>query len=143
MSTGLAAPYLGTGGPFQGTRWRTPLPCEHQGKRREAVSLIGRIVQMRGSHPPSWPVVIPIEDTLDLHIFHPRDIPSLIPEYLDLCRRKGILQVRLIHGKGKGVLRERVHAILSGLEWVSGFSLADRLGGDWGATIVTLRPSGH
>lgn len=59
-----------------------------------------------------------------------------------LCREKGILRVRLIHGKGKGILREQVHAILRGLEWVSEFRLADRLGGDWGATIVALRPPG-
>lgn len=99
---------------------------------------------MPTSHPPpSGPVAIPIDDSLDLHTFHPRDIPSLIPEYLSLCREKGILRVRLIHGKGKGVLRERVHAILSGLEWVSEFFLADRLGGDWGATIVILAPPGQ
>ncbi len=96
---------------------------------------------MATSDPPfSGAVVVPIGDSLDLHTFHPRDIPSLIPEYLGLCREKGILRVRLIHGKGKGVLRERVHAILSSLEWVSEFRLADRLGGDWGATIVILRP---
>jgi len=51
--------------------------------------------------------------------------------------------VRLIHGKGKGVLRQRVHAILSRLEWVREFCLADRIGGDWGATIVILRPPGR
>jgi DNA-nicking Smr family endonuclease len=92
---------------------------------------------------PSETVFLPIEDSLDLHAFHPGDMSSLIPEYLHLCREKGILQVRLIHGKGKGVLRQRVHAILSRLEWVREFCLADRIGGDWGATIVILRPPGR
>ncbi|MGQ9655719.1 MAG: Smr/MutS family protein [Thermodesulfobacteriota bacterium] len=98
---------------------------------------------MQTSDPPfSGAVVIPIDDSLDLHTFHLGDIPSLVPEYLRLCREKGILRVRLIHGKGKGILRERVHAVLRGLEWVSEFRLADRLGGDWGATVATLRPPG-
>ena len=47
-------------------------------------------------------VVLPIEDSLDLHTFHPRDVPDLIPDYLEACREQGILEVRIIHGKGKG-----------------------------------------
>ncbi len=86
------------------------------------------------------PVVLPIEDALDLHTFHPRDVPSLVPEYLEACRAKGILRVRIIHGKGKGFLREKVHAILGRLEWVESFHLADREGGDWGSTLVILEP---
>jgi DNA-nicking Smr family endonuclease len=89
---------------------------------------------------PQEPVVLAIEDTLDLHTFHPRDVPSLIPEYLEACRTRGILRVRVIHGKGKGFLREKVHAVLRRLEWVESFHLADREGGDWGSTTVILRP---
>ncbi len=86
------------------------------------------------------PVEIPIEDTLDLHTFHPKDIPSLIPEYLEACRRKGMGRVRLIHGKGKGVLRRRIHSLLRRVEGVEEFWSADREGGDWGSTVVSLRP---
>jgi DNA-nicking Smr family endonuclease len=89
------------------------------------------------------PVILSIEDTLDLHTFHPREVGALIPDYLEACREKGVLEVRVIHGKGKGFLRERVHAILQRLDWVAEFHLADREGGDWGSTVVRLRPTVH
>jgi DNA-nicking Smr family endonuclease len=88
------------------------------------------------------PVVLPISDTLDLHTFDPKDLPELIPDYLEACREEGLLRVRIIHGKGKGILRERVHAILRRLgDIVEDFQLADRHSGDWGATVVLLRPA--
>jgi DNA-nicking Smr family endonuclease len=86
------------------------------------------------------PWQIPIEDVLDLHSFDPREIKELIPAYLAACREKGILQVRLIHGKGVGHLRRSVHAILSRLPEVLSFSLASAHFGSWGATIVNLHP---
>ena len=85
------------------------------------------------------PVQIPIEGELDLHTFHPREIKTLIPAYLEACEAKGIRQVRLIHGKGIGNLRRTVHSILSRLPEVTSFSLASEPFGGWGATIVTLR----
>jgi len=51
---------------------------------------------------------IPIEGVLDLHTFSPKDVKELIPEYLRLCKEKGIREVKLIHGKGKGILKEFV-----------------------------------
>ncbi len=79
----------------------------------------------------------PIDGTLDLHTFHPRDVGELVPEYLAECRKKGILEVRIIHGKGTGALRETVHAILGRMPEVASYRLAgDRSG--WGATIVEL-----
>ena len=85
------------------------------------------------------PTRIPIDGTLDLHTFHPRDVGELVPEYLAECRKKGILEVRIIHGKGTGALRETVHAVLGRMPEVTSYSLAgDRSG--WGATLVTLRP---
>ena len=85
------------------------------------------------------PVEVPIDGVLDLHTFHPRDVKSLVPEYLEECRRRGILDVRIIHGKGTGAMRETVHAILSNEAAVSSYRLApDRSG--WGATLVTLIP---
>lgn len=87
------------------------------------------------------PVELPIDGTLDLHSFSPRDLKYLIPDYLDECRRRGILQVRIIHGKGIGNLRRTVHAILLKQPGIIDFKLADERGGSWGATLVDLAPS--
>lgn len=84
---------------------------------------------------------LPIDGVLDLHAFHPRDVKSLVPEYLRACQEKRILDVKIIHGKGIGALRETVHAILKSLPGVESFRLAgDRSG--WGATLVRLLPPG-
>ncbi len=84
-------------------------------------------------------VEIPIDGTLDLHTFHPRELKGLLPDYLQACREKGILQVRVVHGKGTGALRRSVHAILGRLSEVESYKLADGAGGSWGATLVTLK----
>jgi dsDNA-specific endonuclease/ATPase MutS2 len=63
-----------------------------------------------------------------------------VPDYLNECRQRGILEVRIIHGKGIGNLRRTVHAILSRLPEVVSFSLANEQLGGWGATMVQLRP---
>ncbi len=81
----------------------------------------------------------PINGVLDLHAFQPGDVGDLVPEYLRVCREKGIHRVRIIHGKGTGTLRRYVHATLDKLDMVAGYELA----GDqssWGATIVHLTP---
>jgi DNA-nicking Smr family endonuclease len=85
------------------------------------------------------PKEIPIDGVLDLHTFRPDEVRDLVPHYLSECRRKGILQVRVIHGKGSGALRETVHAILRRIPEVSSYSLAGGDGGGWGATIVVLK----
>jgi len=85
------------------------------------------------------PVVkLPIDGSLDLHTFNPKEISSLIPEYIEECLEAGILEVRIIHGKGKGILKRSVHAILSRLETVESFHLAPPDRGHYGATIVRL-----
>lgn len=86
------------------------------------------------------PVPIPIDGCLDLHTFSPKDLKTLIPEYLDECRGRHILQVRIIHGKGKGNLRRSVHAILGRIGYVKNYRLAGPDSGTWGATLVDLVP---
>ncbi|MGC1403046.1 MAG: Smr/MutS family protein [Thermodesulfobacteriota bacterium] len=85
------------------------------------------------------PIEYPIDGILDLHTFRPSEVKDLIPEYLAACRERGILQVRIIHGKGSGTLRRTVQAILSRLPEVSSFQSAEEEVGGWGATIVTLK----
>jgi DNA-nicking Smr family endonuclease len=89
---------------------------------------------------PSEPVGIPINGILDLHTFDPGDLKDLLPDYLDECRKKGILEVRVIHGKGTGALRRSVHSVLGKLSYVEAFRQAGEEEGGWGATLVLLKP---
>jgi len=66
-------------------------------------------------------------------------VKHLLPDYLDLCRQKGIWEVRIIHGKGTGALRETVHSILRKLPGVLSFRLAGQDEGGWGATLVVMK----
>jgi DNA-nicking Smr family endonuclease len=84
-------------------------------------------------------VRIEINGVLDLHHFSPKEIKTLIPDYLDECLQKNILEVRIIHGKGRGVLKRTVEAILARLPVVSSFQMADPERANWGATIVRLK----
>lgn len=84
---------------------------------------------------------IPIDGTLDLHTFRPGEIGELIPDYLELCRQRGILEVRIVHGKGRGQLRRGVHAVLDRLPAVQSYALAPEGRGAWGATLVQLSTS--
>jgi DNA-nicking Smr family endonuclease len=86
-------------------------------------------------------VELPIDGVLDLHAFRPNEVKHLIPDYLAECRKRGILDVRIIHGKGTGVLQRSVHAILGRLPEVAAFRLAGEEAGGWGATLVRLRPA--
>ncbi len=85
------------------------------------------------------PIVLPISDVLDLHTFQPREVPELIDDYLTACAAEGILEVRIVHGKGTGVLRERVHHILRRHRLVARFEAAPAGAGGWGATLVRLK----
>ncbi|MGA1867600.1 MAG: Smr/MutS family protein [bacterium] len=85
------------------------------------------------------PIRIPIEDFLDLHTFQPKEVPALLEAYLEACYEKQIFRVRIIHGKGTGVLRKKVHSFLQSCPYVHSFSLAPPEDGSWGATIVYLK----
>jgi DNA-nicking Smr family endonuclease len=87
------------------------------------------------------PIELPIDGMLDLHTFQPREIKDLVPDYLAECQQRGILRVRIIHGKGIGNLRRTVHSILEKHPQVAEFHLANEHFGGWGATIVHLRPT--
>ncbi len=89
--------------------------------------------------PFTDPVVLPIEDSIDLHAFHPKDIPSVLEEYLVQCREAGIYKVRVIHGRGKGVQRQIIRSILENHPDVLSFKDAPPESGGWGATLVLLR----
>jgi len=92
-----------------------------------------------GAEDEEESVAIPIEDWIDLHTFSPRDIPVLIEEYLLECQKKGFREVRIIHGKGKGVQLNIVHSFLRKSPLVESFRLAPPEAGSWGATIVDLK----
>jgi dsDNA-specific endonuclease/ATPase MutS2 len=94
---------------------------------------------MSGESTSDEPARLPITGVLDLHTFRPAEVKDLVPDYLEECLARKIFQVRIIHGKGTGTLRETVHAILRRHPKVARFSLADETVGGWGATIVDLR----
>ena len=85
------------------------------------------------------PVEVPIEDALDLHAFAPRDVPSVVDEYLAAAHARGFTEVRLVHGKGIGVQRRVVQGVLARHPLVARFVDAPEGRGGWGATLVRLR----
>jgi DNA-nicking Smr family endonuclease len=92
------------------------------------------------SNPWEEPVQMPIDGVLDLHTFRPSDLPDLLKDYLQACEARGILNVRVIHGKGRGILRRRVRQLLADLPNVRRYQDAGPEAGGWGATLVTLHP---
>jgi DNA-nicking Smr family endonuclease len=85
------------------------------------------------------PVRLPIDGVLDLHAFSPKDVKGLVTEYIEECLRRGIADLRIIHGKGSGTLKGIVHSVLEKNPHVAGFKDAGMGGGGWGATEVRLR----
>jgi DNA-nicking Smr family endonuclease len=96
-----------------------------------------------GDPPFDDPVPLPIDGTLDLHAFRPSDVGALVPDFIDACRAAGILELRIVHGKGTGALRRSVEAILARHPAVAAFRAAGEDGGGWGATLVSLTPGGR
>ena len=85
------------------------------------------------------PVELPVEDALDLHAFSPQDIPSVVESYLEAASEAGFEEVRLIHGRGKGVQKRRVESVLTRSPLVKDFAEAPSDRGGWGATLVWLK----
>jgi DNA-nicking Smr family endonuclease len=84
-------------------------------------------------------VEYPIDGILDLHHFSPKDVKELVPEYISECLKRGITQIRIIHGKGTGALRRTVHSLLDKDSRVQSYRLDSRSGSSWGATLVELQ----
>ena len=91
------------------------------------------------NEPEDETIRIPITDVFDLHTVPPRDVQAVVEEYLLEAHRVGFRALRIIHGRGIGVQREMVSAILARTPFVLDFSDAPAEAGGWGATIVTLR----
>jgi DNA-nicking Smr family endonuclease len=85
------------------------------------------------------PVRVPITDELDLHTFRPADLPNLLDDYLEACVRLGLSPVRIIHGKGSGILRKRVQSLLERHPLVLRWQSAPADSGGWGATLAELK----
>ena len=94
-----------------------------------------------GNQDDMGPVELPIDGVLDLHTFRPADVKGVVTDYLDECRARGITEVRVIHGKGIGQLRQTVHSILAKHPHVISFALAGEAYGGSGATMVKLSPA--
>lgn len=84
-------------------------------------------------------VEIPINGVLDLHTFHPGDVPGVLEDYLTACREAGVHSVRIIHGKGKGIQKNRVRALLERMTMVESYKDAGHGAGGWGATLAELK----
>lgn len=124
----------------------------NEGKSRSSVLVVARRGSGTNEEAPTrpvteeaeWneddPIVVPIEDALDLHTFRPRDIPDAVEGYLEAAVEAGFREVRLIHGRGTGFQRDRVRGILAKHPAVESFADAPPQRGGWGATIAVLKP---
>jgi dsDNA-specific endonuclease/ATPase MutS2 len=89
--------------------------------------------------PGEEPVRIPVTDVFDLHSVPARDVAAVVEAYLEEANRLGLRVLRIIHGRGIGVQREIVRAILARTPFVVGYRDAPAEAGGWGATAITLR----
>jgi hypothetical protein len=99
----------------------------------------GDVPEAGEGSPFAAPLPFAPGDTLDLHTFSPKEVAPLVRDFLDLCEEAGIIRARIIHGKGTGVLRQRVRALLARDTRVFAYGDAPADGGGWGATVVELR----
>ena len=114
------------------------LVCHQVGNKIDSFVTQSEMIVEVGE-PFKEPVRLPIEDVLDLHAFAPKEVPSVVEEYLELCRQAGMSEVRLIHGKGTGAQRAVVRRLLRTLPGIVSFADASSQAGGWGATLVRLK----
>ena len=107
----------------------------HTDENLSGDSLISPKIQMNES---DGPVELPIDGILDLHTFRPQDVKDVVLEFIDACEERRIYELRIIHGKGIGQLRNTVHALLKKHPKVHSYALASEHFGGSGATIVHL-----
>ncbi len=115
-----------------------PKPGAESAPERGAGADPGPPLPAGSSDAGGEPVELPIDGVLDLHTFSPKEVKDLVPEYIGECLRRGIVEVRIIHGKGTGTLKAIVRALLEKDPRVAGFRDADTGAGGWGATRTTL-----
>jgi len=115
--------------------------------RTGPASVTGRVVTggaiQRGDAIVLDSVRLPLQDSLDLHAFHPADVASVVGEYLTAARAAGLVEVRIVHGRGRGVQRETVRRLLATSPEVAAFGDAPPERGGWGATLVRLGQPGE
>jgi dsDNA-specific endonuclease/ATPase MutS2 len=85
------------------------------------------------------PLRIPVTEVFDLHTVHPSEVEAVVEAYLEEANRLGLKSVRLIHGRGIGVQRATVRAVLARTPFVIAFADAQPEAGGWGATVVKLQ----
>ncbi len=114
---------------------------KHPDNHKEDVSQPGpRVLEETvEKHTQVEPVVISPGDTLDLHTFSPKEVVSLLGEFIELSQKADVRVVKIIHGKGTGILRRRVRGVLARDPRVVAFYDAPSMAGGWGATLVELR----
>src|SRR5208283_1596880 len=88
---------------------------------------------------PAEPVRIPVTDIFDLHSVPPRDVRGVVEAYLEEAYQMGLNAIRIIHGRGIGVQREMVRAVLARTSFVESYGDAPPEAGGWGATVATLK----
>ena len=88
------------------------------------------------------PVVLPVEDAIDLHTFRPSESASVVEEYVAAAAARGYAEVRIVHGRGSGTQRQIVRSVLARSPFVLEFRDASPERGGWGATVARLRAGG-
>jgi hypothetical protein len=149
LERGLNAIYLPSEDLYAG-RWESAIrrlgkkPDQRPAIRVDGAGVCAQIIlselAAHGATGDGEVVVMPIEDSLDLHTFQPKEVKDLLQDYLEAAHLKGFSEVRIIHGKGRGILREKVHSILKRHPLVASFRESDPASGGWGSTRVVLKP---